>query len=230
MKKMNGLERQVSRLNSENERLKRQLSRIKTEANLTEHDDDHVDGVEYPRDSYLTSNTASDGFGTMTSRKLLPTEDSYKYSSKSDDVYRASKRTSRVKSDTTHGSYDAYDDPYSFANSKPRDRPSSYYDTNQNHLHDSETLRLKTRSRHSDVMNSRASTTGPIRASHFDYIATRDNELSKYGHGDVRSQMDHEGDHVMMRGSHSRRERPRSFHGGEYILIKFDIRFGDSYL
>ena len=212
MKKISGLERKVNRLKAENDRLRQQLSRIKVEANTFEHDKDGIDSVDYNNHQAIDKISNELKSNSYVSRDLSPTENTYSRLAKHENIYRPSNREAIVSSDATHKSYDDYNTRHSMLYTSSRARPPTNYDTNQNYLRDSETLRLKTsQSRRYDVVNSKTSPTGPIRAPHFDYITEHSSALSKYGQiGGETSR-----DHVITRERKSRRERPRSFHGGK---------------
>ena len=191
MKKMTELERTISQLRSENDQLKQQLQRIKFEADVVESNRDDMDGIDSKLESYL-------------SRSLSPTEDRYSHLLRHDSTYKRTKTMRpQITTETRSRSYDGYDNQRSPPESRSRSRPS--YDSNQNYTHLSDTSRLRASQ---SSRGSKAGSSGPIRASHFDYITERSSDLSKYDRSkDV--------DYAFTRERKSRRERPRSYHGGK---------------
>lgn len=217
MKKASKLERQVNRLNTENERLRKQISRIKDEANSIEHGGDGIDGTvadPIPSERALIG-SKFDGTKSYLPRNISPTEDLYRDVTRHDEIYRGA---DKVSADLKHKIYDDYSDRFLLRGTKNQAGPYSYYDANQNYLRDSETLRLKTSQlRRSDTTNGKTSFAGPMRASHFDHVTDQSSDVFKYGHtGDWNLKGDGLRDHVATRERKPKRERPRSFHGSKY--------------
>jgi len=198
MKKMSDLERTIKRLKSENDQLKHQLQKIKHEADLNDYDEDGIDGSDHA-DYRASDRRFEDKKSKYLSRDLSPTEGSYGRLSKHERIYQSTRtRKPLVASDTRSRSYDDHDS---------RIQSMTSYDSNQNYLRDIDPLRFKIpQSRHSDGITTKGSSTGPLRASHFDYVSEVGSDLSKYRR--------REDSDYLSRERKPRRERPRSFHGG----------------
>ena len=207
MKKMSDLERTNKRLKSENDQLKHQLQKIKMEADLNDYDEDGIDGID--RADYRTSDRrVQDTTSKYLSRDLSPTEGSYGRLSKNERIYQSTRtRKPAVATDKRSRRYDDHDS---------RIRSIASYDSNQNYLRDLDPVRFRmSQSRHSDGITTKASSTGPLRASHFDYISEIGSDLSKYSRReDSDFAVEPRGDYLLTRERKPRRERPRSFHGG----------------